>query len=350
MKNSNFMHVKAIFICLFVLTLNYSCSVENPEDELPNPEALVIDGSYSPGICATDCFPSGGPYLIKDGSKTVNAGINSKEMSYKAYNTETVFVVEATYYVTEGNSKVDARITISINSNEILFDKVASGSTVTHFVYLDPNWQACDQMNYSIEQVALGQPVNFTGTYELIPECISSEPLKVGDAAKGGIVAYLLQPGDPGFDPDVQHGLIVPPADQSAGIQWYNGTYFSTGANATALGTGQSNTTTIVNAQGLGNYAAQLCDDLIYNFYTDWYLPSRDEMIKILENASAIGGFQESSGDGIFEAKGMYWASSEVSDTQANSIFYSSFGLLPTINSLYTNKSEPMRVRAVRSF
>jgi hypothetical protein len=334
---------------ILILAVAFSCSTENFKDE----PLEVANAIYYDGICRTDCFSSGGPYVVKDGSITINAGINSKEMSYTAYNTETVFVVEATYYVTEGNSKVDARIIIDINGNEIIFDKVASGSTVTHFIYLDTNWNSCDQINYTIEQVALGKPVKFSGVYELVPECTSTEPLQIGDEAKGGIIAYLLQEGDPGYDPNVQHGLVVPPSDQSNGIQWYNGNYFTTGATATTLGTGQSNTTTIVNSQGLGNYASQLCDDLVYNFYTDWYLPSSDEMIKILENAEIIGGFQESTGDPTNGTEGMYWTSSEYefsSDTQAYSVIWQ-FGLPSyTIMAYPTNKNELMRVRPVRSF
>lgn len=36
------------------------------------------------------------------------------------------------------------------------------------------------------------------------------------------IVAYILRPGDPGYDANVQHRLIAAEADQSDGIQWYN--------------------------------------------------------------------------------------------------------------------------------
>jgi hypothetical protein len=163
--------------------------------------------------------------------------------------------------------------------------------------------------------------------------------LVIGDTYGGGIVAYILQSGDPGYDVAVQHGLIAATADQSTGIIWSIAAYQSTSVTGTLtiLGSGKANTDKIIAQNGAGTtYAAGLARAYNGGGNNDWYLPSQDELYKLYLNRVLVGGFVDNG----------YWSSSEYSGYAYDACyqhFYSGIkDYLHKINTLY--------VRAVRSF
>jgi hypothetical protein len=157
-------------------------------------------------------------------------------------------------------------------------------------------------------------------------------PLYIGQYYQGGIIFYL--------DSAKVHGLISSQFDLN---NRYNAVVWSclgilTGTNS-AIGTGQANTTAIVNANnctGLG-FAARNCDLLVYGGYSDWYLPSLEELFQLYYRKSILTGFSTFSGD-------VYWSSTEVNATQVYGLNFSTgyyFNTAKTVHAL---------VRPIRSF
>jgi len=160
---------------------------------------------------------------------------------------------------------------------------------------------------------------------------VNPAPVAVGDSYGGGIVAYILQSGDPGYISGQTHGLIAALSDQGSSTWGCYGTDIS-GADGTEIGTGHQNTHDMITA-GCTN-AAQLCHGVTINGYSDWFLPSKDELNKLCLNKVKIGGF----------ADACYWSSSEGGATTAWAQYFGS------CYQHYDDKDDDLRVRAVRAF
>lgn len=118
--------------------------------------------------------------------------------------------------------------------------------------------------------------------------------LKIGQTYQGGKIFYIDNTG--------KHGLIVAPKDFSETATW--------------------------------DKAKQLCKSYRGGGYSNWYLPTKDELNMLYELKDVIGGFTPS----------YYWSSTEANGNNAwYQVFFNG-------NQYGSYKSYTGKVRAVRAF
>ncbi|MFH0755718.1 MAG: hypothetical protein V2B15_00335 [Bacteroidota bacterium] len=127
----------------------------------------------------------------------------------------------------------------------------------------------------------------------------NSQTYAIGESYGGGIVFYV--------DGTKKHGYVAALNDQtsSENIVWGCEGTFVTGTS-TAVGTGQANTTAIVNSCSANGIAARICDQLELNGFSDWFLPSKDELDLMYQNlhVQQLGNFSDF----------LYWSSSQIDE------------------------------------
>jgi len=130
--------------------------------------------------------------------------------------------------------------------------------------------------------------------------------------------------------------LEAAPSDQSTSAPWGCKGISISGADGTAVGTGEQNTIDIEAGCTTLDTAADICANLSLGGYSDWFLPSMDELNLMYANLKlfGVGGFTDNN----------YWSSSEYI---LNLAWNQNFG---NGDQYYDFKYNTSRVRAVRAF
>jgi hypothetical protein len=170
--------------------------------------------------------------------------------------------------------------------------------------------------------------------------------LSIGDYHQGGVIFYLSANGG---------GLICDVSDvaNSLNLVIWGCAGDSIGVQNSTIGTGFSNTMKIINECNDVGIAAEICYNLTKLGYSDWYLPSEEELIEIylnrvIINATSIsnGGYALTMIDSDDGSEDTYWSSTEapIPEEYAVGVRFSDG------HSKGFGKSRNFNVRAVRAF
>ena len=181
-----------------------------------------------------------------------------------------------------------------------------------------------------------GEYVSVTATVTIIINSNTGNTgYNIGDRGPAnGFVFY-----DKGSYSDGWRYLEAAPPETEFSAEWGYGYYYYVGNTYSDVGTGKQNTQNIVsflNIQGESGQAAQVCNNMIHNGFSGWFLPSMNELDLMYWNLhyNGLGGF-----DSVW-----YWSSTEYdSDDAYGQNFYD--GGIGSYGKYYSD-----RVRAIRAF
>ena len=308
--------------------------------------------------------------IVPSGATTVNHGLNQTFTITPAANYHIVDVlvdvgsVGAVGTYTFTNVTVDHTIaaTFAINSYTVTFDKNGgdedadpTAKIVDHggnvgTLPVEPTKTGYDFASWKTEPDGSGDEFAaatvVTADIIVYAKWICTTSYSIGDIGPaGGWIFY-----DNGCYSDAWKGQYLeaaPASTEWTDKQW--GSYGTTiGETLTGIGTGQSNTTTIVTwldnntddtQQDVTNKtdrAAYLCDALTEGGYSDWFLPSKDELNLMYTNL-----YQKGVGD---FADYYYYSSSEYN------AYYACYQNFYYGYQYYYDKYYYTRIRAVRAF
>jgi hypothetical protein len=201
-----------------------------------------------------------------------------------------------------------------------------------------------DYLNRNSQYYVRAYATNAAGTvYGPQQQFFTDGLLAVGDTFGGGIVGYVLQPGDNRYNPSVQHGIIIAQQDYGAAVDWgsCSGTVYSNGSSGGTYNNGRTsellfdayfndsvwNTICADSLDQYQNYYSSLMHivrDISWEGYTDWTVGTKDDYGAIFQNIEMLDSILVQSFNDY------YWTSSSYNNYR----YYFRYWIKGTVNSL----------------
>jgi hypothetical protein len=254
---------------------------------------VITQTAYSAAV--TDTFETGDT-LTAAKLNNIKSAVNDNDTRIDSISSCTV---------TQGADS--ASITCSTANGDVSIASVSDGATATGTTEGDMQYWTGSEWVVVPAATANAKALSFCGG---VPTWTLDGCYNIGDRGPaGGFVFYVTDGG--------LHGLEAAPVDQSEGSAWGCDGDNVAEAIGTAIGTGAQNTEAIVSFEcNDGSPAALAATGYELNGYSDWFLPSKDELnmmyheLADTDNNDTNSGVGDAGNPGGF-ASNFYWSSSQ---------------------------------------
>ena len=180
--------------------------------------------------------------------------------------------------------------------------------------------------------------MNDTITFENLSK--GDDDLTIGMKAFGGVIFYL--------DKTKKHGFVV--STENVGGSWMKYPWGCCGisidnSEGIDIGAGRLNTNAIVNSCDQKNSAAHACINYEFEGFSDWFLPSLEELELIAENLAYDDEFSD-----VIQFDNSYYLSSTQLKNQKHKKNYAWSVNLIEGYTMSSYKSNKQKIRAIRAF
>ena len=179
---------------------------------------------------------------------------------------------------------------------------------------------------------------------------------EIGELAHGGIVFYVDETGEHGLISALEDATVgatdTNQYDGYHGYEWGCYEKYVPGAGDEIIGSGYQNTIDILThmceSENGELIAAQAALDYESEGYSDWYLPSKDELAE-MHYTIGFGGEEGNIGNFLFDAQ--YWSSTE-RESNFSLSYRSAYSIHTNVSYVIVSegRDEVFRVRPIRSF